>query len=353
MVKKYHDKDIAVVYKTAHINQIKRVRKYCKAYKHTDQQIKCKVAIINYDVSIIDYIDKDADIYQVVHGDYENSAYTWQPPTHSRIKEYIGVTKYIRDSFKRITGLTNVSYGYNPLTIEEDKKIMLLSATRLSRIKGKDRMIELAKELDNAGINYVWYVFTNDTNAIESKNVIYIKPRLDIGYWFDKADYIVQLSDTEACSYTINEALFRNKPVIVTPLPYLDEIGVKDNVNAYIMKFDCSNVKDIVKKITNIPKFEFKKLKDKYENIFVKSKSHYKEDLEMKVKVKTLKKFKDMEAGVDRKIGDEFICEFTRAEYLKDNNAVEIIETIEEKPKKEAVKTKTATKKTTRKTSKK
>ena len=26
MVKKYHDKDIAVVYKTAHINQIKRVK---------------------------------------------------------------------------------------------------------------------------------------------------------------------------------------------------------------------------------------------------------------------------------------------------------------------------------------
>lgn len=333
MVKKYHDKDIAVVYKTAHINQIKRVRKYCKAYKHTDQQIKCKVAIINYDVSIIDYIDKDADIYQVVHGDYENSAYTWQPPTHPRIKEYIGVTKYIRDSFKRITGLTNVSYGYNPLTIEEDKKIMLLSATRLSRIKGKDRMIELAKELDNAGINYVWYVFTNDTNAIESKNVIYIKPRLDIGYWFDKADYIVQLSDTEACSYTINEALFRNKPVIVTPLPYLKEIGVKDGINAYIMKFDCSNVKDIVKKITNIPEFEFKKLEDRYDGILVKSKSHYKEDLKMKVKVKALINFKDIEANKDRVKGEEFICNYERAEYLRDNNAIEILEELKEEKK--------------------
>lgn len=240
------------------------------------------------------------------------------------------MTKYIRDSFKRITGLTNVSYGYNPLTIEEDKKLVLLSATRISRIKGKDRMIELAKELDNAGINYVWYVFTNDTNAIESKNVIYIKPRLDIGYWFDKADYIVQLSDTEACSYTINEALFRNKPVIVTPLPYLKEIGVKDGLNAYIMEFDCSNVKDIVKKITNIPKFEFKKLKDRYDDILVKSKSHYKEDLKMKVKVKALINFKDIEANKDRVKGEEFICTYERAEYLKDNNAIEILEEVKE-----------------------
>ena len=353
LAKKYSDLDIAVVYKYGHHNQIKRVRKYCRAYCHTNQQIECKVAIINYDVSIIDYICKDAKIYQVVHGDYENPAYTWKPPTHERITEYIGVTKYIRDSFKRITGLNNVTYGYNPLTIEKSKKITLISMTRLSKIKGKDRMIKLAQALDKANIDYIWYIFTNDTDAIQSQNVIYMKPRLDVGYWLEKADYLVQLSDTEACSYSINEALYRNIPIIVTPLPYLDEIGVKDNVNAYIMKFDCSNINDIVKKINNIPKFEFKKLEDKYENIFVKSKSHYKEDLEMKIKVKTLKKFKDMEAGVDRKIGDEFICEFTRAEYLKDNNAVEIIETIEEKPKKEAVKTKTATKKTTRKTSKK
>ena len=245
MVKKYHDKDIAIVYKAAHESQLKRVRKYCKAYCHTTQRIKCKVAIINYDVSIIDFIDEGADIYQVVHGDYENAAYSWSPPTHERIKSYIGVTKYIRDSFKRITGLDNVIYGYNPLSIEkEEKKLVLVSATRLSPIKGKDRMKRLVNTLDTTGINYIWYMFTNDTDAIVSPNVVYMKPRLDIGYWMDQADYIVQLSDTEACSYTINEALYRNKPVIVTPLPYLKEIGVKNDLNAYILEFDCSNIQE-------------------------------------------------------------------------------------------------------------
>lgn len=354
MVKKYHDRDIAVVYKMGHINQIKRIKKYCNAYRHTNQKIKCRVAIINYDTSIIDYIDKDAEIYQVIHGDYENAAYTWKPPTHPRIKEYIGVTKHIRDSFKRITGLENVSYSYNPLTIETDERIVLLSATRLSKIKGKDRMIKLAEALDRAGVKYVWYVFTNDTNAIDSKNVIYLKPRLDIGYWFDSADYIVQLSDTEACSYTINEALYRNKPVIVTPLPYLNEIGVKDNVNAYIMEFDCSNVDDIVNKITNIPKFEFKKLEDRYDDILVESKSHYKEDLEMQVKVKALFNFKDLEAGADRKKDSEFICTYERAQFLAEKKAVAILEEIKE-PKKKNNDSKPKAKKTTntKKTSKK
>lgn len=346
LVKKFKDKDIAVVYKSANSNQLKRVKKYCKSYKHTNQLIKCKVAIINYDVSIIDYIDEDAKIYQVVHGDYENPAYSWKPPTHPRIKEYIGVTKYIRDSFKRITGLNNVTYSYNPLMIEkEPKKIVLLSATRLSRIKGKDRMIKLAKVLDDRGINYIWYIFTNDKKEINSSNVIYCKPRLDIGYFMDMADYIVQLSDTEACSYTINEALYRNKPIIVTPLPYLDEIGVKDGENAYIMEFDTSNIDSIVDRIENIPKFEFKKLKDTYDKIICDGVSHYKEEKEMKVKVRAIMSFRDLEENTARQIGDEFVVSKERADYLIEHKGVELVEVIEEKkeekPKKSVKKTST------------
>ena len=335
MVKKYKDNDIAVIYKSANSNQLKRVRKYCRAYKHTGQKIKCKVAIINYDTSIIDYIDKNADIYQVVHGDYENPVYKWKPPTHERIKAYIGVTKHIMESFKRITGLKNVIYSYNPLSVEKSDKIVLISATRLSPIKGKNRMIKLANALDKANIDYLWYIFTNDIAEINSPNVIYMKPRLDIGYWMEQADYIVQLSDTEACSYTINEALYRNKPVIVTPLPYLDEIGVKNGENAYIMSFDCSNIDEIVKNITNIPKFTFKHLEDKYDEIIVKGKSHYEEEKYMKVKVRAKASFvgkRDAERNVWPKLGEEWITDLERAEYLESKNAVEIIETIKEEP---------------------
>ena len=145
LIKKYHDLDIAVVYKTAHPNQIARLEEYCPVYKHTNQDIDCKVAIINYDVSIIPYITEkiwkqnaaeNEGIYQTVHGDYENKAYTWKPPTDDRIKAYIGVTKHIVDSFKRITDNKNVILGYNPLTIDKHP-LILISATRLSPIKRK------------------------------------------------------------------------------------------------------------------------------------------------------------------------------------------------------------------------
>ena len=180
--------------------------KFCPAYKHTNEDIICKVAIINYDTTIIDYITKDIwkenakegeGIYQGVHADYENPAYTWKPPTDDRIKSYITITKYIDKSFQKITGNKNTIQGYNPITEEPDNKIVLVSATRLSRVKGKDRMIKLANALDRYGVNYIWYIFTNDTKAISNPNIIWISPRLDVTHWIRRADYLVQVSDTE------------------------------------------------------------------------------------------------------------------------------------------------------------
>lgn len=347
MVKKYKDLDIAVVYKYADKRQLERLKKYCRVYKHTNEKIECEVAIINYDISIIDYICKNAKIYEVIHGDYENKVYTIKPPVHDRIYNYVAITKHIYDSFKKITGKENVILSYNPLTIEEDKdKLILVSATRLSPIKGKNRMIMLANELDKQGIDYIWYIFTNDTKEINNENVIYMKPRLDISHWLKQADYLVQLSDTEACSYSINEALYRNIPVIVTPLPYLKEIGVENGKNAYILEFDCSNIEELVSKLKNKLTFEFKELKDEYDSILVKSKSHYEEDKKMKVKVRCILKGGYDDIKLKRHINqdEEYIVDFERAQYLKENNAIEILEEIkeekEEKSRKKIKKTK-------------
>lgn len=84
------------------------------------------------------------------------------------------------------------------MTIEKtEKRIVLVSATRLSFIKGKERMRILGDELNRQGIKFIWYVFTNDTNEIINKNIIFLQPRLDVLEWIREADYVVQLSDTE------------------------------------------------------------------------------------------------------------------------------------------------------------
>lgn len=312
IAKKYRNLDLAVVVKTIDYHQLQRLSKFVPVYRHTDQKIECDVAIINYDTSIIPYIDARVGIYQTIHGDYENPAYTWKSPTSPKIKEYICITEYLMDSVKRITGNTNLRLSYNPLTPDKvEKPLILLSATRLSPIKGLERMKKFAKALDKTGVNYVWFVFTNSRDKIDSHNVVYLENTLEVAKWYELADYIVQLSDTEACSYTIAEALFRNKPVIVTPLPYLKEIGVEDGKNAYIMEFDCSNLDDIVKNITNVPKFNFKKWEDDYGNIFTKEKAKMLDD---NVKVQVKKMYNDIQ--LNKVVSPRSIIEMTRKRAL-------------------------------------
>ena len=334
LAKKYKDRDVAVVCKTIDKNQLIRLSKICWVYKHTDQYIKCKTAIINYDTSIINFICDEADIYMTIHADYEHDFYKNKFPQHSRIKAYIGITKHIVESFKRCTGNNNIILGYNPLTIDKTEPILtLVSATRLSVIKGKKRMEALTRALDNAGIKYIWYVFTEDKDAINSPNVIYMKPRLDVYRWIEKADYVVQLSDTEACSYTINEALYRNIPVIVTPLPYLNEIGYEDGKTGYTLKFDCSNMDEIIKKIKNIPSFNFAPLKDIYGKLFTKKETMYKED-NMKNKVVCKEAYYDMELKRLVEKGETLLLEVDRAKHLVDLGLVEIVEVIKKEDKK-------------------
>ena len=336
MVKKYKDLDIAVVSKKCDKLQAARIKKYCKLYIHTNQKIECKVAIINYDISIIDYINKDAKIYETIHGDYSNPIYGGKTvPTHDRITAYIAITDYLQGKMKELLNTDNVIMSYNPLTIEETDPIVIVTASRLHANKGKNIMNMFAKEMDRQGINYVWYVITNDIGGIDSPNVIFINNRLDIDKWTAKATYGALFSKSEACSYFINEMLYRNIPMLVTPLPYLKEIGVEDGKNAYIVDFDGSNIKEVVSKIKNVPKFKFEKLKDKYSEIFVESKSTYQNDLNTYFLVEATNNFSLEDfyriRNIKRKnsynnkegflyTGDTFECDKLLFEYLSGEN---------------------------------
>lgn len=335
LVKKYKDYDIAVVSKNCDKKQADRIKKYCRLYIHTDQKINCKVAIINYDQSIIDYINEDAEIYQTIHADYSNEIYKNKPQDHPRIKAFITITKYLQEKMKDILKTDKIILSYNPLTIEkQDKPIIIVSATRLHKHKGVEKMQKLVDELDKKQINYIWYIFSNELDKIHSNNVICLKNRLDISKWLSIADYVCLLSDSEACSYTLNEALYRNIPIICTPLPYLEEIGVKDGLNAYILDFNCSNVEDIVNKINKIPKFEFEPLKDNYDKILKKSKSRYKDYINTKARCICIyeKGYYDLELEKNIKYNEELpLIHIDRAKHLEKKELVKILEIIKEK----------------------
>ena len=314
LAKKYNNIDITFVYsdETSDRKQLNRIRKYCRVIKQpygSIQKIQCKRLFIMYRCNM-DLFEAD-EVIQIIHADYE--AQKLKPNLDERIKEHYAVSKAVAEAYERISG-ANVKVAYNPLTIEKPKKILkLISATRLTKEKGKDRMIKLANALDKAEIPYEWRIFTNDSLPIPNENVIYMKPRLDIRDYIADADYLVQLSDTEAFSYSILESLCLGTPVIITPIPSSIEMGVKNGINGYILDFSMQDIpiNDIY---TNIPKIAFKSPKDIYDKLLINEPTTYKG--EKIVEVKCIRNYYDNELERQTKKNEILKVRQSRAEEL-------------------------------------
>lgn len=350
LAKMFTDYDFVVYYNYIPYKQLKRLRKYVRCVKYNGEKLKCKKLFMNYDISIIDNVEADEYI-EIIHAVFKYNKL--KPHTHEKITKYYAVSKEACESFKQITGKA-CEVLHNPLNIEKPTKILkLISATRIASDKGKiaERMQMLVNALDDNGITYQWLIFTNGPRLVNGKNVMYCEPRLDIREFIAECDYLVQLSDTEAFCYSVLESLYLNTPVIVTPIPcFVDEMKVENGKNGYILDFDMKEIPifDIYNKI---PEFEYTPFENEWENMIIKEKGNYKEELKMKLKAKAIIKFDDLEENVKREIGDIFECSKERADYLLENNAIEIIE--EAKEEANASKKETTSKRASKKKNKK
>ena len=196
-------------------------------------------------------------------------------------------------------------------------------------------MIKLAQELDKANINYLWLVFTNDTKAIQNKNIIYMEPRLNIRPFIASIKgkgYGVQLSDCEGDCYFTRECEALGVPLLVTPVPSFKEQGLKDEINCYYIPFNVEELKEskIQKIVNKIPEYEPYKIDDTWNKILVKGKSKYeqeKKDIKVKATIDfTIQDFDELE-GIERVDrfknsighiykGDIFYIDITMYEYL-------------------------------------
>ena len=290
LVRKYNKNDIIVYYQTGDIQQIKRLHKYARVKRYDGQKIICEKAFFNYNLDIINNVTADEYI-QIIHADYKTQ--NIEPNLHPKINKYIGVSKEACNSFKEITG-QDIELCYNPVVLDKPKRVLhLISATRLTKEKGKERMIKFAKMLDKAKIPYLWTVFTNDINAIDNPNIVYMKPRLDISNYIADADYLVQLSSSESFCFSVVESLMLSTPVIVTNCPVFQEIGLNET-NSFILDFDLDDV-PIEEIYKGLPKFKYKPPKDEWNKYLAKGKSTYNPDDKTLVKIKPIVHYLDVE----------------------------------------------------------
>lgn len=297
IAKKYGtSNDITLVYKRCAKNQLQRMRKLTRCIEYKDQEIECRKIIFCYDLSIINKVKADEYIL-TAHADYKVQNIKLNIPP--QITSVYAVSEIARVAFEEVHKDQLEKLGlkckllYNPIMLDEPQRVLkLVSATRLSPEKGGRRMKMLAERLNQKGIPFIWLVFTTEKQDKEVEGFIYMKPRLDILGYIKDADYLVQLSDTEGFSYSINEALGLGTPLLTTDFPVAEEMGLKHGKNGYIFKMDMSNMDEVIdlmyKNDLKGFKHEFKNSDDEWNKIMdgkVKNKYVYEEEKGIEVEV--------------------------------------------------------------------
>lgn len=312
LARKYGSQDITILYRKADPAQLRRLRDLVRVIPFTGQRVRCRKAFFNYSADIIDYIDAD-EYCLIIHADYRTQGYAARGlPIYPKIDRYIAVSRTAAAGFKELSGI-NPEVCYNPFVPDKPRKVLrLISATRLTAEKGKARMELLANALDAAGIPWSWDVYTNDRNGFQHPNITVCPPRLDILDFVADADYLVQLSDAEAYSYSIMEALSVGTPVIVTAMPVCEEMGIRDGVSGWILPYDMSEI-PADKIYMGLKKFKYERPADRWAELLAPGVSSWAEEKAKGVTVTATQKFIDLQADNRVREKDEiWTCSWER-----------------------------------------
>lgn len=146
---------------------------------------------------------------------------------------------------------------HNPLLKTDQKALIFVSATRIPAMdKGKnaERIIQLAKMLNDARIPFLWFNFSDQSIPNAPKGLLNVGTYQNVQPYIAKADYLVQLSDQEGFGLSVLEALINHTAVICTPFGTTKELGVKHGVNGYIVPFD---MRFDVHMLLDVPQFTY------------------------------------------------------------------------------------------------
>lgn len=259
--------DILFLYKEGNqdtINRLKKLNISVEKYKESKKYI-CDICLLasawgGYPETVI---ARNGRYIQMIHADYIRAKETgfvyekWHKTT-----EYVAVGKHVTSIFKKLYPKEKVTTIYNILDEKQETHhiLKLISATRVSKEKGYDRMLKLAQALKEHNIKFRWIIFTDlklyQQKPFDMEEIVYMNPSHDIFDYIVEADYGVQLSDTEGYCYFVNECLQYGTPVISTNYPSSYE-SIEDGINGYLLDMDLSNL-DIDKIVNSIPnKFKY------------------------------------------------------------------------------------------------
>lgn len=271
----FENEDIVLLVNTIPEPQKKRLEQYIDVVQYSPStEYECDTLIM---LRILDRTPRNVTFKQSVqmcHACRTNGSWNI-PQNHDFI---VNVSQASKDSFGDEGGMVI----HNPIFTDKTKALILVSATRIpapDKGDNEKRMRKLAQMLNEANIPFVWFNFSEGQIPNPPRGMVNMGIQMDIRPYIASATYLVQLSDSEAWSYSILEALTQNVPCIVTDFPSAKEMGIEDGKNGYIVPFDMNFD---VTKLQKVPKFTYE-----YDNEAIKK--QWKKIFDRKIKTKKKK----------------------------------------------------------------
>ena len=142
-----------------------------------------------------------------------------------------------------------------------------------------------------------------------------MKTRLDAGQFLNKDnyDFMIVASKNEGYCYSLVQALNNGLPIIATPCPVFEELGINEN-NSVTLNFDNSNADEVIDTILT-KKFNFKYVpkKDTWDKVLCKGESEYNCEI---VTIQVVKPFLDVELNENKMVGSIYETTKERAELI-------------------------------------
>ena len=212
----------------------------------------CDVLLHNYQDNALKPNIHARQTFILLHCDYAKMSHSGAFDGHMR---YIAVSEKAAENMRKVYKIDCTAI--EPFLVEHkpNKVLRLVSATRLTKEKGFNRMQRLCEILRANNIRFQWLVFSEYSKQIadfpEFINMGKQSNDVVMDYMAD-ADYVVQLSDHEGWGYSVHEALSMGTPCLVTDIPVFRD-AIVNGYNGYRIPLDMNNI-PIGEIICNIPK---------------------------------------------------------------------------------------------------
>lgn len=255
-IKAFHGShSITYVYNKAEKEFLDSISAFVNIIENTGQKFLCDVCIYSsLKHGIVEPNIKASKYVQICHANIKELGIEYKP---KKIDVHVSVGHSVQKVLREHYDIDSTVIP-NILNFDTPNRVLrLITASRITRPKGFERIVEFAKFLKKNNYEFIWEIYGEGSPQYVDKikqdlkdipEVIFMGTRQDMRGYIKNCDYLVQFSDNEGFCYAVYEALQMGVPCIVTNYDGVEQV-INDEVNGFILPMDLNLNRKFVDKL--------------------------------------------------------------------------------------------------------